>query len=64
VGAKQGENIITGIMTNNNNNNSERETLGEHLRILIDIAITCYITEFIHSESLIFQNTAVMNIPG
>jgi hypothetical protein len=47
VGAKQGANIMTGIMT----------TFGE--RISENIAIIYYITEFKHSKSSVFRNTAV-----
>jgi hypothetical protein len=38
-----------------------RENFGEHLKILIDISIIYYITQFKHSEISIFRKTAVMN---
>jgi hypothetical protein len=44
VGAEHDANIITAIVTIF----GERENFGEHLNILIDIAIIYYITEFKH----------------
>jgi hypothetical protein len=41
---------------------SERERLGEHLIILIDIAIIYPNTEFKHSGTSIFRNSAFTNI--
>jgi hypothetical protein len=57
VDAENFANIITAIVQY-----SERENFGEHLKILIDIAIIYYITEFKHPEISIFRNTAVTNI--
>jgi hypothetical protein len=41
---------------------SETENFGQHLKMLIDIAIIYQITQSKHSESLIFWKTAVMII--
>jgi hypothetical protein len=57
VGAKHCANIVTGIMTA-----FGEENFGEHLKILLRIANIYYITEFKHSENLIFRNTADTNI--
>jgi hypothetical protein len=57
VSAKHDANIIMKIV-----NNIRRENFGEHLKILTDIAIIYYITEFKHPEISIFRNTAVTNI--
>jgi hypothetical protein len=57
VGAKHGENVITGIMTT-----FEGRKIGEQLKILIDIAIIYYITEFKHSERSILGNTALTTL--
>jgi hypothetical protein len=57
VGAEHGANIITAIVKY-----SERVKLGEHLKMLIDIAIIYYITEFMPPEISISRDTAVTNI--
>jgi hypothetical protein len=41
---------------------SERENFGEHYKIVLDIAIIYYISEFKYPEISIFRNTAVTNI--
>jgi hypothetical protein len=57
VGAENFASIITAMV-----NNIRRENFGEHLKILIYIAVIYYITEFKHPEISIFRNTAVTNI--
>jgi hypothetical protein len=47
---------------NESNDDIQRETYGEHHKILIDIAIIYYIAEFKHSEGSALRNAAVTNI--
>jgi hypothetical protein len=57
VGAENFASIITAIVTT-----FAVRKFGERLKILIDIAIIYYITEFKHPEISIFRNTAITNI--
>jgi hypothetical protein len=58
VSAKHGANIITGIKITF----GEGKKFGEHLKMLTDIGIIYYITEFKHSEISVFRNIAVTSI--
>jgi hypothetical protein len=57
VGAKHDAYIITAIVTIFGERKFRRS-----LKILIDVAIIYYITEFKHPEISILRNTAVTNI--
>jgi hypothetical protein len=57
VGTEHGADIITAVVTVFGERKFRR-----NLKMLIDIAIIYYITEFMHLDISIFGNTAVTNI--